>query len=322
MQPKAKRTPVGAKLFDVTLVEDVVLIPSKAGNYTLGPVTFAYFDPQSGSYKTLTAPRTSLTITAPAAPQFNVSPAPGQPAPTPETGTAAPGSAAPAPKPVVAASLPAGIPRDPLPGSALARLPLPAQTVVLAATAPFAGALLLWVWFALRRAQATDPVRPRREARLRLTQVLNQIGAAGDTERAALLLAWQKDAAGLWQLAHAAPAADDLPDATWSALWQEADRSLYGPKASLPSDWAARAQAALAAKPVPGFQPLRLFLPKNLMPFAAMLALVCATTAMVLHAAELDGAAAYRQADFPAAEKNWRSVVSKTPADWIARHNL
>lgn len=322
VQPKAKRTPVEGKLFDVTLVEDVVLVPSKTGNYTLGPVTFAYFDPQSGSYKTITTPRASLTITAPAAPQFNVTPAPSQPVTIPGTGAAETGPAAAAPKPVAAASLPAGIPRDPLPGSAVARVPLPTQTIVIAAAAPFAGALLIWVWFALRRAQETDPVRPRREARGRLAQVLARIGAAGDTERAALLLAWQKDAAGLWQLAHAAPSADDLPNPTWTALWQEADRSLYGPKASLPTDWVARAQTALAAKSVPGFRPLRLFLPKNLMPFAALLALAFTTTTLVLHAAELDGAAAYRQADFPAAEKTWRDVVTMRPTDWIARHNL
>src|SRR5476649_390807 len=36
VQPKAKRTPAEGKLFDVTLAEDVVLVPTKAGSYTLG----------------------------------------------------------------------------------------------------------------------------------------------------------------------------------------------------------------------------------------------------------------------------------------------
>jgi hypothetical protein len=118
--------------------------------------------------------------------------------------------------------------------------------VIAAALAPFAGVLLVWVWLALRRAQETDPARPRREAHRRLAQILARIGSAGESDRAALLLGWQKEAATIWQLAQAAPAAKDLPDATWAALWAEADRSLYGPQAGLPSDWVARAQAALA----------------------------------------------------------------------------
>ena len=43
VQPKAKRTPTEGKLFDVTLSEDVVLVPTKPGTYTLGPVNFVYF---------------------------------------------------------------------------------------------------------------------------------------------------------------------------------------------------------------------------------------------------------------------------------------
>ena len=66
VQPKARRTPAEGKLFDATLTEDVVLVPSKPGTYTLGPVTLAYFDPQSGTYRTVTTPKTSLVITTPA----------------------------------------------------------------------------------------------------------------------------------------------------------------------------------------------------------------------------------------------------------------
>ena len=36
VQPKAKRTPAEGKLFDVTLAEDVVLVPTKPGTYNLG----------------------------------------------------------------------------------------------------------------------------------------------------------------------------------------------------------------------------------------------------------------------------------------------
>jgi hypothetical protein len=90
----------------------------------------------------------------------------------------------------------------------------------------------------------------------------------------------------------------------------------------LPLDWIERAQAALVAKTVPGFKPWRLFLPQNLMPFAAMLAVALIASATLLRAAVIDGAAAYRKGNFAAAEKNWKERLATKPTDWIARHNL
>ena len=322
VQPKAKRSPAEGKLFDVTLAEDVVLVPTKAGAYTLGPVNFIYFDPKSGSYKTITAPRTALNITAPNAPKlFNP-----VPATTPETATPPPSatSAPTAPTEAQIESLksktpaaPAGIPRDPLPGSAVVRAPLDGRTLASLAAAPFALLLVFWTWLAVRRAQRTDPARPRREARARLVGTLAQLRSSPSPQ---LLLAWQHDAAVLWQINHAAPPAAALTNKEWSALWTESDRSLYGAKAALPADWVARAEAALSAKRVAGFNPLRLFLPRNLLPFAALLALMVIPFA-VLRAAT-DPIAAYRSGDFAGAEKSWRAAVAAAPTDWIARHNL
>ncbi len=324
VQPKAKRTPAEGKLFDVTLSEDVVLVPTKAGSYVLGPVNFVYFDPKSGGYKTITAPRTTLTITAPNAPKlFNPVPAPTNAnedsAPPPSAAGSALDQAkienlkskTPAP--------PAGIPRDPLPGSEITRVPLDARTLGECVAAPFALLLVFWTWLAIRRAQRTDPARPRREARKRLAATLAQLRNGTSPQ---LLLAWQHDVAVLWQIAHAAPPASALPEPTWSRLWLESDRALYAEKNQLPTDWVARAEAALVAKRVAGFNPLRLFLPRNLLPFAAGLALLLVLPATMLHAAVEDGAAAYRRGDFPAAEKFWRAAVTSAPTDWIARHNL
>ena len=166
VQPKAKRTPSEGKLFDVTLAEDVVLVPTKAGSYSLGAVNFVYFDPKSGSYKTISAPRTALVIGAPNAPKlFNSVPAasaappPVAPAESDQSKIENLKSKMPAP--------PAGIPRDPLPGSAIVRTPLDSRTLAELVAAPFALLLLFWTWLAVRRAQRTDPVRPRREARIR-----------------------------------------------------------------------------------------------------------------------------------------------------------
>ena len=64
VQPMHKRVRAAGKFFDTTLTEDVVLLPSKPGHYTLGAVTFTYFDPETGSYQTLTAPGATVTVTA------------------------------------------------------------------------------------------------------------------------------------------------------------------------------------------------------------------------------------------------------------------
>jgi hypothetical protein len=327
VQPKAKRTPAEGKLFDVTLAEDVVLVPTKAGTYSLGPLTFTYFDPRSGSYKSINAPRTTVTIAAPSAPLFNPI---GQSAPTNanESDIDKPSDAGPAVKrPLATPAAPAGIPRDPLPGSAEVGAPLARSTLIAWAAAPWAALLVFWGWLAIRRARQTDPVRPRREARIRLGKTLSHLQTAPEAERAALLLGWQHDTSILWQIPHAAPPATALPDAAWSALWREADRALYGARPELPADWIARAQEALAAKPVPGFKPHGLFLPRNLFPFAAALALAGWSATTLLDAAEAtrpaaEPLAAYRSGNFAAAETAWRAAIKATPTDWIARHNL
>jgi hypothetical protein len=196
------------------------------------------------------------------------------------------------------------------------------SSLVLWLLSPVVGLLLVWFWLAVERARQTDPVRPRREARSRLAQTLWRLQTANDRERLPLLLAWQRETAVLWQLSHAAPRATALPDSTWSTLWLEAERALYRAESTLPADWVQRAQAALAALRVPAFKPQRLFLPQNLMPFAALIAVAFVTTHTFLRAAELDAMAAYRKGDFDGAEKSWHAAIAKKPTDWIARHNI
>jgi len=315
VQPKAKRTPVEGKLFDATLTEDVVLVPTRPGSYALGPVFFTYFDPKSGSYQTLSTPRTTVTVIAmaPVIPGVRLPAIAGA---TPETPSATATPATPAPE-IPAA--PAGIPRDPLPASGNATMPQSVSTLLLLLAAPFAALLLFWGWLSLGRARKTDPVRFRREARARLAATLSKLHTASPAERPALLLAWQHDTAVLWEILHAAPPATALTDPTWATLWAESDRALYGANPmELPTDWTPRAEAALADKRVPGFSPFAALLPRNLFPVFALVLVTLSLTS--LHAE--DGAVAYRRADFPAAEKAWREAVAQSPTDPSARYNL
>ena len=352
ISPQAKRTPAEGKLFDATLAEDVVLVPTKAGPYTLAPVTFTYFDPKSGAYKTLTTPATTVTITesapvtAPGALNLNVTPDAAQ------TKLENPQSK------ILPAAAPLALPREPVAGSALATVPLAPPTVLLLCLAPFALLAAFWFALALRCARATDPLRPRREARTRLQQLLAEINSsvsgssASGSQLSTLssqLLAWQHDTALLLQVPTAAPTATDLAgtpvyqkienratersDSSASkienlaALWRESDRSLYGENVPLPADWPARAHAALASTPLPGFSPFRLFLPRNLFPFVAALLLFAllsppASAAETKLAPPVDPASAYRRGDFLSAENAYRALLAKTPLDSLAHHNL
>ena len=333
ISPQAKRTPAEGKLFDATLAEDVVLVPSKAGSYTLAPVTFTYFDPKAGAYKTLTTAATTVTITEPAPSGLNLNVMPAA------TGSASVEDQKPKTPPVPAAA-PLALPREPVFGSALSSVPLAQRTVILLCVAPFALLGAFWLALALRHARVTDPLRPRREARARLQKLLTEISSAPPAALTPLLLRWQHDTALLLQTPSAAPTATDLTRSpafqqlanrnaaieNLASLWRESDRALYAENIPLPADWTTRAQTALAATPLPGFSPLRLFLPRNLFPFVAAL-LLFTLLSPIASAAETQNpaasaAAAYRRGDFSAAEKTYRASLAKTPLDSLAHHNL
>ena len=335
IQPQAKRTNKEGALFEGTLSEDVVLIPTKPGTYSLGPTTWTFFDPAKGSYQTVTSPAVSVTINA-----LPVPPSVGGASPSPHASDSATPLASKTPTAPPAALTP--IPRDPLPGTAKTFTPLDTRTLILWLAAPLAPLLVFWLWLALRRAKKTDPLVPQREAGARLAATLAQLQTTTEPAKvSALLQAWQRDTAILWQLPKAVPAPADFQPATvangveplpvpqadvrhltspWAILWADAERSLYRADTPLPADWVKRAQAALAERPVKAFSVVSLFLPRNLLPFAAAL-IVCLHIATPPLSAQ-PANDAYAKADFPAAEKAWRERLAKTPTDWRAHHNL
>jgi hypothetical protein len=323
---KPKRELKNGSLFDATLSEDAVLVPGKPGTYTLPPVSFTYFDPKSGSYKTLTTDSFSVTVT-PAAEAKTSPPEANVAAANTRISLKLPGPPTP----------PATIPREPLDGVANAPVPWGVNTFTAILVAPFALLLLFWLGLALRRARLTDPRRAQREAYARLAATLAQLRSATDpATRTRLLLDWQHDTAVLIQLHHAAPAAEALDDRTWQQLWREAEHALYAADNALPADWLARAATALAARSAPGFSPASLLLPRNLLPFAVALAVLfigmnfprlaaentSESSPPVRHLTASETSAAYRSGDFAAAEAGWRDALAQAPTNWIARHNL
>jgi hypothetical protein len=345
VQPQAKRVNKEGSLYDVTLTEDIVLIPTRPGTYTLAPVNLSIFNPTTGAYETLTTPPVSLNVTPSAiTPPPSADKTSGPPAHSSQFSAsgAPPASTPPAP---------AALPRDPLPPSGSSLRPFTTSTVLLAALSALLCPLIVWLTLALRRARLTDPVLPRRQARARLAATLTQIDAAlyattspsqiselklnlppsteqrGDSVTS-LLLSWRRDTVILLRLPFSEPTTSHFSDPAWAALWTEADRSCYG-TAPLPTDWTARARQALAATPVPPFSACQLFLSRNLLPLLAVAILFLGGRTSV-SAADSSGerqrpdpsSAAYASADFPAAEKHERAALSADSTDWAAHHNL
>jgi oxygen tolerance protein BatD len=319
VQPQARRVIKEGLLYEGTLTEDVVLIPTQPGSYTLGPVSWSYFDPAKGAYQTVTTEKVVINVSA-------------APLPAPHPSAASPAEAAaelakegPA-HPAARPALPSPIPRDLLNGEDYAATPWAGKKLAWIMASPLSLFLLCWIGLAARRARQTDPLKAQREARLRLRETLRQLRESRDRKKTEeLLQSWQHDAAILWELQVAAPSAETFlragPDeAAWSSLWHDLEQALYRAEGKLPSDWVDRAEIALVAKTLPAFSFFQLFRSKNLLPFAALL--VCAFVSAAHLQGDVPAADAYQRGDFPAAEAAWRQEVASHPTDWIAQHNL
>ncbi len=330
VQPKSKRTMKDGSLFEGTISEDVVLVPTKPGTYRLAPVRFTYFDTKTGTYKTVASDPVTVTVTAssPAAQPAAGSGAPVQFAITPPSSGTAAAPVLPAAVPPVP---PENLPRDPVGESAPGFVPFAPDTFWVVVAAPAAALVLLaWLILAALRSRQNDPQRLRRAARARLAAILSELRGAAPKpgEGVPLLRSWQHEAAVLWEVPHAAPGAPLLhayvtkreKDAAsvWAKLWSETDRALHSRDNSLPKDWQSRAENALSAVRVPRWPPFSLFGTRNLLPFLFTLAVLFAPLVVRADTA----AEAYKRGDFAAAEADWRKDTAAAPAGWAARHNL
>ena len=349
VQPKSKRTMKDASLFEGRLSEDVVLVPTKPGTYRLAPVRFSYFDPRSGTYKTISTEPVTVTVTGASTP---VVPPAGSGAPV--QFSLAPAPAAPAPPAGVAPVPPENLPRDPIIKSATGFAPFAqGPLVLLCLLSSIFCPLLLWLVLAALRSRERDHQRRRREARRALVSALAELRTSGSQPSAlnSQLRVWQSETARLWEIPHAAPGTPLVHAAVgrysqsaatpWAKLWSEADRALHSRDTALPADWLGRAEGALQAVKVPGWNPFTLLAGDNLLPFLGRTEELKAEglntlmragiwVVLLLSLSALQPSAfgaesptdAYKRGDFAAAGQGWQTAVRTAPTDWVARHNL
>lgn len=337
VNPRAQKTAKPESLFDGSLTEDLVLIPQKAGRFTLGPYTVSVFNPATGAYETLRAEPVTIEIAAAAAAPAAASAQ--SPAPDASGAAANAENSSSTPPPAPAAPGPvATLPADPLPPGPVSAAPRPDwPRALLWALAGLVAPFALWLVLASRHARAHDPLRHRRAAHDELRRILTSLEqGAGSTEHGSslpapsprLLLSWQHAVRTLFALPASAPSARDLPDPLWAALWVETERALYRPSTPLAKEWFAQAWQAHAAATPPRRSALVALRPAHLFARAAALvlgglALSAATpSTFAAESAAPDATALYARGEFAAAEAALRPAVAAAPLDAALRHNL
>ncbi len=336
VQPKSERRFDEGELFQGSLSEDLVLIPTQAGAIELPPLHFAYFDPHEERYRELViAPPVVQVLESAAPPDGNaVTAVPEAASPAAERAardaagasrmaTAQSGDSALAidnqlrrlPGANEAPQLPTP---EPLAGRSRRLAPLAAGPARALTLAPLAALALAWLALALRRAAERDPRRAQREAHTDLERRIRDVELASSsaTDCAQALLAWQQSArVALGASARgpgfpraAAERATGLvatpEQALWAALWAESEALLYAGRELAPG-WAARARSARVALRVPRFNPLHALQPRHLLArgagelLVALIAVLGTTLAAGAARADTETGAAVTAGDEP-----------------------
>ncbi len=312
--PVLKREFKTGSIFEGSLTEDVLLVPTKAGSYQLGPVRFVFFDPKEGKYQLYTTETFTLNV--------------GERAGGATSAAEHQGESKDGRTPVPAA--PPLLPLDPLAEAWWGARPLSPGLLTNSVLIAVGAIVIYWLALAVRRSRLTDPLHARRQARTELIAILRALEHSGlsPEESRRLIFSWQRHTATLAGITTAMPSAVKIARAlegekyraagsSWSALWRDANRALYGELPLLPTDWVMRAKGALSEIKIAPVPFGAAFLRRNLLPFAALL--LVALLPLSLRAGPLDD---YQKGDFVAAEKAWRQAAARTPLDAHTRYNL
>ncbi|MBC7368251.1 MAG: BatD family protein [Undibacterium sp.] len=320
--PVTKRTLKRGQLFEGSLSQEMLLVPSRPGNYQLGPVRFVYFDPQAGKYQMLTSESVALTVMGEAA-------APGALTPPSGAQLAAPDAGA---ERVRVPESPPPLPRDPMSAPMPGLVPAGLKGLFVSLGVPMVLLLGYWLKLAAGRRLETDPLRRRRDARARIDRAIGELETALMAPHDSVqrrLRDWQQATADFAEIDEAAPTPPQVAHvlehvrkgtagSSWAQLWRDANHVIYGEHATLPADWLMRARGALSDAVIPSVPLGALFLRRNLLPWAALVVLALMPMALRADA----GGDAYRGGNFTAAETAWRKAVAASPTDAALRTNL
>ena len=314
IEPKSKLTKPEGKPFEGVLAEDVILIPTKPGNYTLGPIHYSYFDPELGSYVTLSLESEII----------EVQPAANNPlafsSPTPVSDT---------PSPV---SIQNGfvLPTEPIEKKSFALQPM-SPNFFYFSTSSLLICFAFWISLAFRRSKITDPFAPQKEAKTKLLELLEQAKTLSAEEISNWLIEWRRYALQYLNLSTSLPSAQEIEEKVnalsqpstgkvWHELWQETEQALFSTQSTLSTEWPEKAHQAIHLISLPRHPFWTLFLPRNFFPVFLTLSLFFTVSLSAQNPfPELQ---LYRSGDFKGAEKQLLEKIKQRPNDWATRNNL
>jgi len=345
IQPKLRREFNGTDLFTGAIVEDLVMIPTKSGEFELPAVKFLYFDPKKKSYEAAEVKPPKIVVSKQtsglALPASPVSPTTSTSAPTKKAGQAPLGKVA---QPLAYGE--PGLPREPIEGSGLGLAPVSQGWWVGLGILPWGILLALWWRWARQRALFTDEERLRKESLQSWKSAVEMVREAGQDMRSSekALLFWQKSVAGTLGIEGATPAWGVIADGiqtmeksdqeTLEKCWVDSENGLYGRNPSLDGEWCDQAERLASRIDLPAIKVWAPLKPKNLFPWlAALLFLFVAVEPVGAQAINKeqtkeektkkeDPIQLYKTGNFSEAEKMWREKVVANPRDLVARNNL
>ena len=348
IQPKLRREFDGTQVFTGGLVEDLVLIPTEAGEYELPAVKFGYFDPKKKSYEMIEAKPPKISVMKegtlrPAGPaqvtQASAVAPPQKQGAGPGWGGFGSGRQAK----VLQYGKPA-LPREPLEGVGKGFAPLPSLIVTFLALVPWGIFFWLWWRWIQERSTLTDSHRARKEAlEMWRTCVQNIRDAKSKEEIVRPLILWQQAVFKTLGVSTAAPRADEIIKVKSRVLspenieplyqsYKTVEDALYGKQTGVKiQDWCDQASGLAQQIRFPRLGWGERFSAKNIWPWIGLLAvLVCPlpacaqetkTDPVPLPQVE-DPIRFYREGSFEKAGQIWGKAVRKDMNDPVSRNNL
>ncbi|MEM9160231.1 MAG: BatD family protein [Verrucomicrobiota bacterium] len=328
IQPNLKTEHPDDDLFTGIQIEDIVLIPTKAGEYQLGPVEFSYFDPASETYQTAVIPATTVRIdpiTASVGPSVAGQPQSNDPSNDPSNGL----PPIEAPVGIDSANKPIELPRDAAAEGYLAPIATGRISLISLVWIPIIPSIA-WLFIALIRAFIFDPNKSRRLAHRELKKLSSLPPSLESEPMREHQRRWRQAAKTFWRIPTEEPTADEIAAAVakskapntaenWRNLWEESDRILYGPPTKVSDNWFAEFRDALNRIGSPSLSLSNFFAPSA---WASAVAIAFAL-AFLSHSSEANqGVAHYNSGEFDKAADVWLQQLQDEPNNWAHRYNL
>lgn len=328
IQPDVNKEVSEDSPFEGSLTEDIVLIPTKDGDFTFGPVEFTYFNPKTDRYETINVPERTVVVNPLVETQQPTLPQ-SSPADSVDTRTASSESLEIEldPRGVNLLSKPIEMLSEPSGDSGSS--PIPSGSVKLWQLAySLLAPCVLWILIALIRSILFDPNKDRRKAYQALKAASLQIDDSLEQARM-VQLKWRMAAKRFWRIEAEEPSSTDVLEAVtreadadqaerWQSLWSLSDRILFGKRPPSFKDWQSDLRDALGFVRQPGLSLDRLFSAKA---WFAALALGFVLFA-VSNSFAKEGLGYYNGGSFDKAQTAWKAELKNDPYDWSLRHNL